>query len=93
MERSMNCAKHSTLGGARLPRRDLVGRAASLAGPAALAAVGLPAGRVMADTRLGKETTMKPAPAMSDDAFSSPRLERMREVMAGYVHGTSCPGW
>jgi CubicO group peptidase (beta-lactamase class C family) len=88
----MNYAKQFRLGGTRLPRRELVGRAASLAAPAALAAVGLPAGRVMAAGQPGMDTAMKPAMAMSDDAFSPTRLERMHEVMAGYVARDILPG-
>jgi CubicO group peptidase (beta-lactamase class C family) len=46
----------------------------------------------MADTRLGKDTSVTPAMAMSDDAFDSPRLERMHDVMAGYVARDILPG-
>ena len=65
---------------------------ASLAVPAALAAVGPSASTVMAGSPIGKDTAMKPAMAVSDDAFDPPRLERMHEVMAGYVARDILPG-
>jgi CubicO group peptidase (beta-lactamase class C family) len=78
--------------GPGLDRRDLLRRsAAAAAAPAALSVAGL-SQRAAAAVEPGTAVARRQARTMSDGGLSAARLERMSEVMSGYVERGVVPG-